>query len=630
MKTKTLLLQFLLAFIFLFSTGYLNAQCPPFNTPLPCPGTQPSTPGPDVNQPSTPDKEKSPNNSTLPIKHIPLCPDCTPSNPPGGYYTGSGGGGIPSCVFDGIINTGNDIQIFPDIDVGIVAHAMVWDGECPSFSLDVTGDPNTQSPLVAAFVVELDRSNWGTISDPDIIIAQNEVEPNQIEILIVYEFSPAPGEKVISYEQWRYYFPTNYIELVPVTQSNNPHNILSEVDEIASNPNIDANNENKFAIAFESIGQIYSYVDEINSPTILNPNLSGSGRFIVSQCIAPENMLTPDVSISDNSGYEPVVSYVFNHHNDLHVVQDYYDDLDLLTFNNYALCRKNHLLDEYINPRISSPAYFDIYNEWECAITAVDIDYSKVGVFYNHNQPFGNFALTFLNSDPNSQQLLLNCDNTMPSITYTGTPPYDCDLPPEECFGGHSVAVAWTYDDCTSPYYISGTKDVVSVTLSLQNNARKPNLPDYFMMVNTDLPGDQYASSVAGEGHTNFAGDIGEVFYSVGSSTPDKMIYKMSNTTAQPWLRKKFSGQGEQTNEKLKVFPNPSNGKLNIELPHIKYDGPVEVAVFAMDGRKVFEKVFTSKIALGEIDLSGFEPGIYFIDIRAGSYSAYEKISISK
>ena len=586
-----------------------QTTCPPIFSPGPCappPSTPPTPPPPP--DPPTKDKEVS-EEPTAPTKYIPLCPDCNPNNPPGGSYTGGGGGGnIPSCVFENIQNTGNDIQVIKNSN--LVAQAMVWDSDCPAFSLIVSENPNTQNPLNAAFVVELNGSNDGTITDPDIIIGQQDVANNEIAIFIVYEYtSNATGITEIAYEQWNYNYDPGirYIELA--SPGGNLLNVISSGIQ-ASNPNVDANNKNQLAIAFEVDGDIISYVDHIVSSTVLNI----SDIIDISHCIGASDMMTPDVSISDESGYNSVVSYVFNHGPDMYVVQDEF--LGIHGQSQAPCSQINHLSSDYINPRISSPADFDIFNLWECAVAAVDVNYRTIAVFHNYLGPT-NFSMELLNSEPNSLQLLMNCNNTMPAITFTGGEAQDM----------HSVAVSWTYDDCTG--LMLGNQEVFAVNLYLENNSRVPYHPDYFMPVNLSMSGEQYASSIAGEGNY-IPGERGNVFYSLASQAPNKIIYKMSNVFNQPLLRKKIDNNEKQKNQLVNIFPNPSKGKIIIDLSFYDENEPMEILVFGMDGKKVFQDIIFSKTNTKEIDLSVFGPGIYFINIKAGGFTAHEKIVIEQ
>lgn len=629
-------------FFFIISIGMINAQAP-F--------------GPNIGgggaTPPTDDEESSSTSSSTLTKYIPLCPDCTPLDPPGDYYdfSGGGSGGGSGCIYTNIQNTGNDIQYIENSN--LVAQAMVWDSECPSFSLIVSGDPNTQTPLNASFVTELNGSRYGTITDPDIIIAQKNVYSNnlnnltdlgtydtdnpqryEIEIIIVYELEveDKPGQpggyKAIAYEQWHYNTNSKYLEYRYMSPSNlfmeNAANLITEVGKNASYPNVDANNGNEMVITFESEDQIYSYVERINTPTILNPGHqinNTSHSILVSKCIGNNNMATPDVSISDVEGgstqsFNPIVSYVFNFSQDIYLVQDYFSDL-YQQRGSAAPCRKTErLAPKYIFPRISSPSHFDIYNEWEYAVTAQDINNRNIAVFYNYQPTFPNsFSTKLLNFDTGSQQLLQNCDNTKPAISFTGSHAEHLN----------SVSVTWTYDDCTN--FRSNNLDVYSVGLYLPSAARIPALPDYFMPVNQNYFGEQYASSVAGEG-SYIAGVSGEVFYSLGSIADNKMVYKMSNVHSQPWLRKKYNGLEEGKNAQIKIYPNPSDGNIYIDHGSISNEEPISLTVYNIEGKKVFEKSISPNESTKEIDLEHIIDGVYFIEIKQGTKNIREKLIV--
>ena len=66
------------------------------------------------------------------------------------------------------------------------------------------------------------------------------------------------------------------------------------------------------------------------------------------------------------------------------------------------------------------------------------------------------------------------------------------------------------------------------------------------------------------------------------------------------------------TNNKINVFPNPSNGVFEIELPSQKIQG---IEIISSDGRMVWTEKFKTKQNSQTIKLSA-KPGIYFMRIN--------------
>ena len=85
------------------------------------------------------------------------------------------------------------------------------------------------------------------------------------------------------------------------------------------------------------------------------------------------------------------------------------------------------------------------------------------------------------------------------------------------------------------------------------------------------------------------------------------------------------------TEENVNIFPNPSNGKLNIELIALKQMN-VQVSVMDLLGQVVKEKEFTFNQGLNTqvIDLSDIYDGIYIVKIISGETVLSNKIIIDK
>ncbi len=93
-----------------------------------------------------------------------------------------------------------------------------------------------------------------------------------------------------------------------------------------------------------------------------------------------------------------------------------------------------------------------------------------------------------------------------------------------------------------------------------------------------------------------------------------------------------FSGQFTATslsiddnvlNKGIKVYPNPSNGIVNIAIDN--YNGDITVEVYDINGRKVFSNA-GDYMKVNTINLQGFQRGVYILNVNGESLSYSEKI----
>lgn len=592
MKTTYIKLKFLFLIIF-FSVGTLIAQPP--NIPY----------APNGNNPPTPDEDISSPNATEP-PYIYSCP----SGPCGGGG-GGGGGPLPTCIFNDINRTGNDLVFWkpdpinsPSYEISV--KAITWDSDCPAFTLVIADESYDYSTIIDPFIAQLHGNNYGTVKDPDIIISISDATPNELTVIIVYELH-MPNRQFIAYEQWHYDLTTQTLSLYTPTAPN----IISNIG--GSNPNIDINHggmENDMVIVFKDNGRIFSYIKDVHNAIPLNLNIAD--MFSIN-CISPGGR-TPDVSISDDSPYPSVVSYIYEDQQDLYLVQELASNLYIS--GGMTCANAIQLAFNYVNPRISSPASQEIVHQFEFAATAVDDDYEDISVFHNYNGSINHFS-NF------NDVLLQQCQNSnfMPSITFTGHKSPDM----------HSVAVAWTYDDaCT--FNQNGSKEVYSANLNLISGTRTPVSP-YIMGVNKFDIGDQFASSVAGERIEIRADgrEVGDVFYAVASQNGmNKIIHKVSITDDQPYLRKKFNtSEIETALDNVHIYPNPSNGFINFDLSSLEQDEKINVTVYSVQGKEILSISSTASY-LKTMDLSKIESGIYFIEIETSRHTYQQKLLLKK
>lgn len=80
------------------------------------------------------------------------------------------------------------------------------------------------------------------------------------------------------------------------------------------------------------------------------------------------------------------------------------------------------------------------------------------------------------------------------------------------------------------------------------------------------------------------------------------------------------------TNIKVSMFPNPTDGKLNIRMSQFSGD-KIDVNVFSITGQNVYRKMFMSAPEVS-IDLGNQYPGVYMVQIQSGSFSETQRIVV--
>jgi hypothetical protein len=93
-----------------------------------------------------------------------------------------------------------------------------------------------------------------------------------------------------------------------------------------------------------------------------------------------------------------------------------------------------------------------------------------------------------------------------------------------------------------------------------------------------------------------------------------------------------FSGQFTATslstddnvlNKGIKVYPNPSNGIVNIAIDN--YVGDITVEVYDINGRKVFSNA-GDYMKVNTVNLQGFQKGVYILNVKGEALSYSQKI----
>ena len=81
----------------------------------------------------------------------------------------------------------------------------------------------------------------------------------------------------------------------------------------------------------------------------------------------------------------------------------------------------------------------------------------------------------------------------------------------------------------------------------------------------------------------------------------------------------------EELEKSLSIYPNPTNGKVNIEFKNKPI--PINITISDVTGRKIISyQSFTGS----EINLSAYSEGVYTISISNDTASFFKKILLSK
>ena len=75
----------------------------------------------------------------------------------------------------------------------------------------------------------------------------------------------------------------------------------------------------------------------------------------------------------------------------------------------------------------------------------------------------------------------------------------------------------------------------------------------------------------------------------------------------------------EVETSKVSVYPNPTSGVLNVQI-----EGSFNATVYNYQGQIVMRNKFNN----GQIDMSGFASGVYFVEIRTINSVSVEKVIV--
>lgn len=84
----------------------------------------------------------------------------------------------------------------------------------------------------------------------------------------------------------------------------------------------------------------------------------------------------------------------------------------------------------------------------------------------------------------------------------------------------------------------------------------------------------------------------------------------------------------EKIDLNIEVYPNPSEGLLNIKSP-IFGSGNTQITVFSIDGKVLLEKNEITRCELVRLDLSGLPSGIYIVELSNENHFTNKKVVIN-
>jgi plastocyanin len=76
------------------------------------------------------------------------------------------------------------------------------------------------------------------------------------------------------------------------------------------------------------------------------------------------------------------------------------------------------------------------------------------------------------------------------------------------------------------------------------------------------------------------------------------------------------------------IYPNPSNGKFHLEVNSVQDSKTSDLAIYNVQGDKIFASSNLKRQISNEIDISDFPKGMYFIKIYDGNEMSEKKIIV--
>jgi hypothetical protein len=453
-------------------------------------------------------------------------------------------------------NTGNDIAEL-GLGSGEEIRVSVWDdvSNQAAFGWEVATTAATGFQI-------LDGTNYGTISDPDIILSKEGYF-----VFIVYEL-----DFDVYYECWEFDGTSSWSLIINPTQLNTA--------QPARNPNIDGINTNNFemvAVWEQENGEIWTIPGDVNGFGSYAPVYLESSDYF--PCY------WPDVAVY----YNPASGNITANYT-------YVQDLSSLTF--WALWHQHEDYNDLINGTVV-PNFngLDVCNPGE---------FGRPRIACNNmwDDDDSNYAVAIRYWDiPNNRTYIhtyTRCSGTKygPNVINDNSP----DLTdPTTCFANNEPAIAyaydlllvvWTYEDACWGY-LYNDKEIIQKRCNPCNGT---SATTETLVVNEDFNLDQLAPSVASR-HSLYQNAL----YTWWDEDQSDVKFKSSHFANSP-----IRIMGRSNTTKVSVFPNPSYDLINIS-------GDIKVESFKI--MDLQGKVLTEKTSQQNIDVKDFQSGIYLLQI---------------
>jgi len=173
------------------------------------------------------------------------------------------------------------------------------------------------------------------------------------------------------------------------------------------------------------------------------------------------------------------------------------------------------------------------------------------------------------------------------------------------------------------------------------NSSRTPNGTDCFNCIGKQWTGDYATAPSGGNGMNGNKRNYSHTLapFGFGGATPaSNIIFRFKfvsddSANQEGAIVDNFLVQGtlsatENNFETFNVWPNPSNGNVNIQL---NTSDKVNVTLFDIRGRKVFNKVYntTGTIFNQEVNFNSLDKGIYLLNVESEGKKATKKLIIN-
>ncbi|HSD14179.1 MAG TPA: T9SS type A sorting domain-containing protein, partial [Flavobacterium sp.] len=174
------------------------------------------------------------------------------------------------------------------------------------------------------------------------------------------------------------------------------------------------------------------------------------------------------------------------------------------------------------------------------------------------------------------------------------------------------------------------------------NSSRMPNGTDCFNCIGNQWTGNYATAPSGGNGvngnKRNYSHTLAQ--FGNGGATPASNIMFRFKFVSDEAVNQEgaiidnfvisgtLSAEDHGNFETFNVWPNPSNGNVNIQL---NTSDKVNVTLFDIRGRRVYNKVFNSSGAMfnQEINFNSLEKGIYLLNVESEGKKATKKLIIN-